>query len=182
MFKILSAVSMVLVLAMVAGCSPYPDGKSEIVYSYEKDPIGLDMYNMPSMKPQQGYRGRLFTYPEGTVPRGGKELPMTRDEADGQLSNPIEMSDESVRKGRFAYVNHCATCHAIDGAGQTPVAEKLMEGGAAVPNLQFVMSYRSEGFVYATIRNGGVNMPPYGAQTTIEERWHIVNYIRSLQP
>jgi S-disulfanyl-L-cysteine oxidoreductase SoxD len=148
---------------------------------FEWDPIGLDMFNQPSMKSQGGWYGRALTYPANTVPTRGIEPAMTRDEADTELTNPIAMSAESVAKGRFAYSRNCAACHGLTGTGETPVAAKLAAGGAAVPDITFVMSYRSEGFIYGTIRNGGVLMPAYGAQTTPAERWHIVNFIRSLQ-
>ncbi len=193
MFKKLLAVTATVMVVGAVGFSAtaqdkateqtFTWGKDGIVeYSYEKDAITLDMFNMPSMKPQEGYYGRHFTYPTGTVARTPAEPAMTRDEADGQLSNPIPYSEESVAQGRYHYVNNCAACHGIDGEGTVPVAEKLAANGMAVPNLTFVMSYRSEGFIYGTIRNGGILMPAYGAQTTPEERWHIVNFIRSLQP
>jgi hypothetical protein len=39
----------------------------------------------------------------------------------------------------------------------------------------------SDGMIYHIIVNGQNIMPPYEAQTTVEERWSIVNYIRALQ-
>ena len=34
---------------------------------------------------------------------------------------------------------------------------------------------------YATIENGKGNMPAYGPQTTVQDRWAIVAYVRALE-
>jgi mono/diheme cytochrome c family protein len=145
--------------------------------AYPKNPITLDMFDQASIKPQE----RPITYPTDTIPTRGKEALMSREDADTKLTNPIPSSPESVAAGKYAFAKNCAACHGLDGKGDTPVAKKLAEKGAVLPELSLV-TYRSDGFIYGTIRNGGINMPRYGAQTTPQERWHIVNYVRSLQP
>lgn len=146
--------------------------------AYEKEPISLEMFNQPSIKPQEG----PVTYPTGTIPTRGKEKAMSREDADAGLTNPVTATTESIALGKYAYAKACSACHGLNGKGETPVAKRLGEFGAVLPDLALVSTYRSEGFMYGTIRNGGINMPAYAGQTTPKERWHIINYIRSLQP
>jgi hypothetical protein len=40
---------------------------------------------------------------------------------------------------------------------------------------------RSVGHLYNTIKNGVRNMPPYGSQIPVRDRWAIVLYLRALQ-
>ena len=146
--------------------------------AYEKDPISLEMFNQPSFKPQE----RAVTYPASTIPTRGKEAAMSREDADVKLANPVSSTTASIALGKYAFAKACSACHGLNGKGETPVAKLLAEQGAVLPDLALVSTYRSEGFMYGTIRNGGINMPPYAGQTTPQERWNIINYIRSLQP
>ncbi len=167
----------ILALAALLATAGIASGnEKERGLAYEHDPIGLDMFNQPMIKPQE----QPITYPTGTVPRRGKEMPMDRDTAETELQNPVPLSKESVARGRYAYANYCATCHGLDGKGATPVAEKLAAGGAPLWDITLTIPSRGDGYIYGTIRNGGINMPAYRGQTSPEDRWHIVNYLRSL--
>jgi mono/diheme cytochrome c family protein len=144
--------------------------------AYKKDPIGLDMFNMPSYKPQEN----PITYPTDTIPTRGKEMPLDRDTAEQQLANPVSTSPESVAMGRRTFAKYCVACHGVDAKGATPVAEKLSANGAPLWDITLTIPGRKDGFIYGTIRNGGINMPSYGPQTTVAERWALVNFLRSL--
>jgi mono/diheme cytochrome c family protein len=39
---------------------------------------------------------------------------------------------------------------------------------------------RADGYLYATIRNGGALMPPLGSRISAALRWDLVNYLRSI--
>jgi mono/diheme cytochrome c family protein len=43
------------------------------------------------------------------------------------------------------------------------------------------LRHAPDGQIYATIENGKGNMPAYGAQIPIDDRWAIVAYVRALQ-
>lgn len=170
MVKVFYAVALTVLVA-----APAQAGEKGKI-AYEKDPITLDMYNMPSIKPQE----HPVTYPTGTIPTRGKEMPLDRDTAETQLTNPIASSPESIAAGRKAFSKYCVACHGVDAKGATPVAEKLAANGAALWDITLTIPSRQDGYIYGTIRNGGINMPSYGPQTTRDERWNIVNYLRSL--
>jgi len=50
------------------------------------------------------------------------------------------------------------------------------------PDLPANVNRRSDGYLYATIRNGGLIMPSQGSRVAPALRWDIVNYLRSVAP
>ncbi|HEX9635943.1 MAG TPA: cytochrome c [Acidobacteriota bacterium] len=72
----------------------------------------------------------------------------------------------------------CAPCHGSDGRGEGPVTPKFIPAPDLTdPDLQS----KSDGYLYATIRDGGLVMPPHREALSPEERWQIVLYVRSLK-
>jgi mono/diheme cytochrome c family protein len=138
--------------------------------------------------------GRAMRPPvEGTVARNelGPESAMWsgRDQAgefiDGYPSE-IELTEEFVLRGQERYDIYCAPCHGVSGYGDGMInkrAQDLAEGTWTPPTSMHddIVRDRSNGHIYNTIKNGIRNMPGYGAQTTLEERWAIVAYVRALQ-
>lgn len=117
--------------------------------------------------------------PARSVPRAGKEARIDRVEAGKRLKNPVEAARESIEVGKKLFQIYCALCHGADGKGGGPVAGKFVPP----PDLTLeIFRNRPDGFIYETIRSGGPIMPGQGDALTLEERWHIVNYLRTLQP
>jgi len=154
--------------------SPSPDDVVALVpwFAVMHKGIAIQPYKMP-LQPV-----------EGTVPITGVEyvpaaVPQNKAALDG-LVNPTVMTAESLERGRERYDIYCAVCHGAEGAGNGPVAPKLAN---AVRNLndQRVLD-SSDGWIYGVIVNGyGALMPGYGSRITTEDRWNIVNYVRTLQ-
>ena len=118
-----------------------------------------------------------WSSPPGTVPTGETEPPMARREAADLLHNPKPATPESIAKGREMYETYCVLCHGDAGHGDGPVSEKFLKP----PDLPSILSRRTDGYLYATIRNGGLVMPPHGYRIPPAERWDLVNYLRSMQ-
>lgn len=107
-----------------------------------------------------------------------QEPAMTREEARERLTNPTPPTPESLGRGKALYNNLCYPCHGVKGHGDGPVAKKFVTPA----NLSLPMYVEmSDGYIYGTIRNGGVNMPGQGTALYPSERWDVVNYVRSLQ-
>ncbi|HWP83711.1 MAG TPA: cytochrome c [Terriglobia bacterium] len=118
--------------------------------------------------------------PAGSVssePGAQAEPPLPKNRAEAALQNPIPASTDSLERGRRAYLTYCSVCHGVEGQGDGPLAVKAV---LPPPNLAAVTGRRSDGYLYATIRNGGAIMPPLGSQIPPAERWDIVNYLRSI--
>ena len=127
-----------------------------------------------------------FLPPEGTVPIGGGEAPVSNviDAASDGLVNPRPMSLEALNNGKEQYEIFCGPCHGDTGLGDGPVSMTgpLMGPMAAVLPVAgpgSIARIRSDGHLYTTIRYGRRRMPGY-ARIPSDDRWDIVNYIRYL--
>lgn len=117
--------------------------------------------------------------PDGVLPTHGGAPPMSRAEAQDVLRNPLIPSPEHLEHGRMLFETHCMPCHGSRARGDGPVAFQLATPPADLTQAQ--STQRTDGYLYATIRNGGVAMPAYGDAMSAEERWQVVLYVRHLQ-
>ncbi len=139
----------------------------------------LDMYNMPHLKPQE--EGSIQTFPTDSVPRVGYEpvIPATALRGEKLLrdlvpTNPTKADANSLKRGKALFGRYCTPCHHTDGKSLGKVA-KL---GMPAPPLGGLIDLLSEAHIYNKIRYGGGYMPQFGPQTTRQERWDIVNYLK----
>jgi mono/diheme cytochrome c family protein len=96
----------------------------------------------------------------------------------GQLHNPVQPTVASVRNGNRLFHIYCSPCHGPEGKGDGPVAKKFVP----VADLTAEVSRnRTDGYIFATIREGGSSMPSQADGISPREAWDIVNYLRSLQ-
>jgi mono/diheme cytochrome c family protein len=90
-----------------------------------------------------------------------------------------------VERGKDRYQIFCAPCHDSTGSGEGLVKRRAVATGAAafVPPTfhQDRIRHMPDGQLFATITNGKSNMPPYGPQIRVDDRWAIVAYVRALQ-
>lgn len=135
-------------------------------------PWSRDMIVQPAFQPLF----RIFL-PAPNAIAVGKEPPLPREIAANTLRNPLARSPERAEQGRKLYDTYCAVCHDPQGTGRGPVAQ-----GALQPSdlTSAAVQARSDGYIYATIRNGGSTMPRYAEALTPEERWLVVLYVRTL--
>jgi mono/diheme cytochrome c family protein len=125
----------------------------------------------------------LRTPPEGSVALEQYDPVPDRMVLDAMgLKNPIESSEASIKTGQELYAIYCVNCHGKDMSSapehMTPVQLKGMMGLPAS-----VVNMRSDGYIFGTLSNGsGGLMPRMDYNLSPDERWHLVNYIRSLAP
>jgi mono/diheme cytochrome c family protein len=121
----------------------------------------------------------------GTVPVSGGELLLTRETAD-RLVNPRTRTAESLNRGHWVYQTYCQVCHGERGQGDGPVS---LAGGGPFPGVPSVVDpsrpHMTDGAIYGMIveaqRMGRGLMPRYGDKIHGNDRWDLVNYVRSLQ-
>jgi mono/diheme cytochrome c family protein len=93
----------------------------------------------------------------------------------------VPATEESLARGELMYDRYCAVCHGVTGvSAEAPIVEKhglmLAYDLATGPAIDF-----PDGYIYGMIRVGRGQMPGYGDRVTHFDRWHIVNYVRTLQ-
>ena len=156
----------------------------------------FDMDDQSKYKPQETHPlyadGRAMRPPiEGTVPReavvGRPELTEGRDAAGRFVERfPVPVDRALLERGRDRFDIYCAPCHGWDGSGRGMVAlraDRLQEGTWVPPSSLHDKTVRERpvGHIYNTIRHGIRNMPAYGPQIPVRDRWAIVAYVRALQ-
>jgi mono/diheme cytochrome c family protein len=123
---------------------------------------------------------RAFAMPPGSVARDGGELyyPKEEREAASARRNPVAATPESVKRGADLYAIYCTPCHGPGGKGDGLVAVKFVPSADLTnPGLQ---KGRTDGYWQSYLSVGGAVMPSYGEALTPEERWHVVNFLRTL--
>ena len=155
-----------------------------------------DMDNQPKVKAQSRFmlfadRRGMRPPVAGTVARGSLigdsalEYGKTADDAWVEAI-PVEMSMSLLERGRQRYDIYCSPCHGLSGYGDGMVAMRAdqLQEGTWTPPTSFhtdLIRERAAGHLYNTISNGIRNMPAYGSQIPIDDRWAIVAYVRALQ-
>jgi mono/diheme cytochrome c family protein len=167
----------------------------------------LDMDAQPKKKAQtpspvfadgRAMRGRIA----GTVARGelqaddhlyrgyrvvaGDEGQAKTEFIDG-FPEQIEVDRQFLKRGQAQFNTFCYPCHGRDGYGNGPVTQRAMtltSGSTWIPPTNLHMQTirdRSDGYLFFIIGNGVRNMPAYGSQIDVKDRWSIVAYMRALQ-
>ena len=97
-----------------------------------------------------------------------------------QLRNPYPVTRESLAAAREHWVVGCATCHALDGSGNTVLGRNLYPP-APYMRAAYVQTL-ADGELYYIITNGVrfTGMPAWGGEHSSEETWQLVSFIRRL--
>jgi mono/diheme cytochrome c family protein len=123
--------------------------------------------------------------PAGTVKRGELFPFNVPNDSNGlinlsaQVKNPLEplTGKELEEAGRLFNIN-CAVCHGAKGEANGPLAAKV--GG--VKSIIAASPGYSDGRIFFVMEYGQNNMGSYASQLSREQRWRIVQYIRTLEP
>lgn len=94
-----------------------------------------------------------------------------------QTGNPITSTPQSIAIGRTLYLQNCQSCHGISGRGDGPQAGSLP---LAPADFRVHIPYHQDDFFFRVMTNGlGNIMPAFGSQFTEDERWHLLNFLKS---
>ncbi len=154
-----------------------------------------DMDNQPSFRAQKRnmmFADRRAMRPQvsGTVARGylaaDDSLALGRDGEEWITAFPVPVDQVLLERGRERFSIYCSPCHGHSGYGDGAVAKRadaLQEGTWTPPSSFHTDLIRSRplGHLYNTITNGIRNMPAYGPQISVEDRWAIVAYVKAVQ-
>ena len=121
----------------------------------------------------------------GSIVRGYKPLHFGASveeslRAGEELSNPLDsLNAAELEHGKKMYQIYCQVCHGAGGEGNGPVTRR----GYPPPPSLLLDNARNmkDGQTFHIITNGYKNMPSYGAQIALQDRWLTVSYIRKLQ-
>jgi len=96
--------------------------------------------------------------------------------------NPIPLSPDVMKESLAHFADHCATCHANDGSGQTPIGKNVYP---KAPDLRLADTQSmSDGEIFWVIHHGirFTAMPAWGEGDPAQDKasWKLVHFIRHL--
>ncbi len=128
---------------------------------------------MDDQQTYKPYKAPVLSPPVGSVPVSGKELVSP----DSELRNPIAPTQESVARGKSLFEINCQICHGQTSAERGPVGKKLVP---PPPGLDHDMvKGLSDSTIFKAITFGFGRMPIFKDKLLPEERWSLVNFLRT---
>ncbi len=97
--------------------------------------------------------------------------------AEKAKKNPVARTAESIAAGKKLAEQSCAPCHGAGGKGDGPAAAALPKKPADWTSAK--VQAETDGELFWKITTGNPPMPPWQSLPE-KDRWHLVNYIRSL--
>lgn len=96
------------------------------------------------------------------------------------VPNPISATEASIETGGSLFAANCATCHGESGLGDGPAAASLDHQPANLTEDH--VQELSDGALFYIITNGRPDtpMPAWEDLLDAEQRWNIVNFLRTL--
>lgn len=96
------------------------------------------------------------------------------------LRNPIRMTQESLGHGAVIFASRCAVCHGEQGRGDgaSSLSLGVQPTDLTTPDVQ----RQSNGVLFWKITVGRGPMPNWELVLSKEDRWHVINYLRTLEP
>ena len=108
-----------------------------------------------------------------------KGKPWAAPESAVKMKNPIKADDNAIKEGKDLYGQHCKSCHGAKGKGDGTKAEKLDISCGDFSSDDIAKT--SDGELYWKTTEGRKPMPSFKDKLSDNERWTVINYVRSLK-
>jgi mono/diheme cytochrome c family protein len=94
-----------------------------------------------------------------------------------QLVNPLKGNAAATAEGKARYESNCVICHGAKGKGDGTAAAGLAKPPA--DHTSAAVQKLSDGALFWMLTKGNKPMPSYKDIYTDNQRWALVNYIRT---
>ncbi len=190
MIRNLSAL-FVLLAVLTAGCRGQTSQEAPVT-------ILRNMHKQPRYSPQ-AYSAYFADHRTMRPPVAGtvaREMELSTSVAEGRTQDGMGFIDTIpsivierngkmkglIESGQDRYGIYCVPCHDGLGNGQGMVIQRGNSPAFKPPSFHTEkIRQMSDGQLFQTISYGFNNMPAYGAQIPVDDRWAIVAYVRALQ-
>lgn len=93
--------------------------------------------------------------------------------------NPVESNEKSLKMGKKIYDKMCWSCHGVDGKGDGPAGAAL--NPKPVDFTLTAFQKQSDGAIFWKINTGRGTMVSYENSLSEDQRWAVINYLRTLK-
>ena len=135
------------------------------------------MRETPAVRPHED---PLLKMEDGIVPVNGGEA-IYRATAGVALISPLNMSQDSViNRGNAVYLTFCAQCHGLNYDGQGTVGQSFHPLPTNLRSLK--VQSKPDGELFKSVSYGvpGGRQPALHTTIMIDDRWHVVAFVKSL--
>ncbi|MFZ4595856.1 MAG: c-type cytochrome [Verrucomicrobiaceae bacterium] len=175
----------------------FPDMDDQAKVKYQKDsaffanghamrkpidgtvPIGFEI---PAKPVHAGFVPQEYEFTHGT---GYYYTGKMGDFYGDGIPQEVNVNSALLKRGHERYAIHCAICHGAAGNGKGLISKYTAVLPADMTGPGFDdpanAAYRPDGKIFDTITNGWNQMGGYGANISVQDRWAIVAYVRTLQ-
>jgi len=107
--------------------------------------------------------------------------PWKAPESAKAIKNPVSIQKRkaSAKKGAVTFKKFCIACHGTKGLGDGPGSKALTPKPANLTSLR--VQNQKDGEIFWKISNGRGPMIKWGPIIKENDRWDLVNYIRTLK-
>jgi putative copper export protein/mono/diheme cytochrome c family protein len=95
-------------------------------------------------------------------------------------ASPVPYTTRSIATGQHLYLDHCTTCHGMFGKGNGPAATSLPSRPADLTAAHVLDHREGDLFWWLSFGISGSAMPGFADRLTEDERWDLVNFVRTL--
>jgi len=96
-----------------------------------------------------------------------------------KLKNPTANMEASVQSGKKLFRSRCAVCHGKTGLGDGPGGKALVPQPESLKTP--LVQNQTDGEIFWKISNGRNDMIKWEPILTEQQRWDLVNFIRSMK-
>lgn len=105
--------------------------------------------------------------------------PAAISDEDKARKNPVKFTEVSAGRGKKIFNTQCALCHGVKGDGKGDLAADMKLDLPDFTKADTLKS-RTDGELFTIIGTGKDPMPGQGGRMTEQQRWNLVNYLRTL--
>lgn len=95
-----------------------------------------------------------------------------------KVKNPVKADDASIKEGKEIWGTQCKSCHGATGKGDGTKAEKIDISCGDFTTAEFAKLTDAE--LYYKTTEGRKPMPAFKEKLSDNERWAVVNYMKTL--
>jgi len=95
------------------------------------------------------------------------------------IENPLKGNTDAIKKAKKLYVSMCVICHGNKGKGDGIAGAALSPKPANFTSKK--VQAQTDGALFWKLTNGNAPMAAYKDILSEEQRWQLVNYIRTFK-
>jgi len=165
----------IIVFFIVVGVVLY--GAYEALMYYDNNFIYGRMRETPAVRPMENPQLKMET---GLVSVDGGEA-IYRATPAADLVSPLDSAQPSViARGKAVYLTYCAQCHGYNYDGNGTVGQSFQPLPTDLRSS--AVQSKPEGELFKTVSYGipGKRQPALQTTVTIDDRWHVIAFMKSL--